>query len=311
MAEYSNSFSKQFREDQEEFLNIAIKKWKFHKNFKRNLIIFSIIGIFLLVFAIVFLVFNLQIVEKEVYYGSSCTKNQVNCEIPIEISSDMTAPIFVYYQLENFYRRNRNYFKSKSVEQLKGNVDADLSNCGDYQTNSDMEKVKSYGGNTLNKSENAFPCGEIAYTYFTDTFKLKNSQGEIVEIDETDIAWESDRQYNFKNPKGWEKFAWTNIEDEHFMVWMRTAGQGRLKKLWGRIQNDLSKGQYVLVVNNTYEEQLYSSDMVKSFFMTTTTVFGQKNMVLVGSYFAGAFICLCSIIVLVVIYFRDKRRKII
>ncbi|CAK56290.1 unnamed protein product (macronuclear) [Paramecium tetraurelia] len=283
MAEYSNSFSKQFREDQEEFLNIAIKKWKFHKNFKRNLIIFSIIGmsncaiigIFLLVFAIVFLVFNLQIVEKEVYYGSSCTKNQVNCEIPIEISSDMTAPIFVYYQLENFYRRNRNYFKSKSVEQLKGNVDADLSNCGDYQTNSDMEKDQSYGANTLNKSENAFPCGEIAYTYFTDTFKLKNSQGEIVEIDETDIAWESDRQYNFKNPKGWEKFAWTNIEDEHFMVWMRTAGQGRLKKLWGRIQNDLSKGQYVVA----YDEQLYSSDMVKSFFMTTTTVFGQKNMV--------------------------------
>lgn len=34
-------------------------------------------------------------------------------------------------------------------------------------------------------------------------------------------------------------------------------------------------------------------------------------MVLVGSYFAGAFICLCSIIVLVVIYYRDKKRKII
>lgn len=42
--QYSNSFSKQFREDQEEFLNIAIKKWKFHKNFKRNMILFSIIG---------------------------------------------------------------------------------------------------------------------------------------------------------------------------------------------------------------------------------------------------------------------------
>lgn len=35
------------------------------------------------------------------------------------------------------------------------------------------------------------------------------------------------------------------------MVWMRTAGQGRLKKLWGRIQTDLSKGQYVLIVNNS------------------------------------------------------------
>jgi hypothetical protein len=44
----------------------------------------------------------------------------------------MTSPIFVYYQLDNFYRRNRNYFKSKSVEQLRGNIDADLSTCGDY-----------------------------------------------------------------------------------------------------------------------------------------------------------------------------------
>ncbi|CAD8055393.1 unnamed protein product [Paramecium sonneborni] len=292
-------------------MEISQKFQKKPDNIQHNWYEYCNIGIFLLVFAIIFLVFNLQIVEKEVYYGSTCTKNQKDCEIPIEISSDMTAPIFVYYQLENFYRRNRNYFKSKSVEQLKGNIDIDISNCGDYQTNSQMVKVQSYDGSTLNQSENAFPCGEIAYTYFTDTFKLVNSKGEYVIIDETDIAWESDREYNFKNPKGWEKFAWTNIEDEHFMVWMRTAGQGRLKKLWGRIQNDLVKGKYTLIVNNTYDEQLYSSDMVKSFFMTTTTIFGQKNMVLVGSYFAGAFICLCSIIVLVVIYFRDKRRKII
>ena len=30
--------------------------------------------------------------------------------------------------------------------------------------------TKSSGGNPLNSSANAFPCGEIAYTYFTDTF---------------------------------------------------------------------------------------------------------------------------------------------
>lgn len=59
MNDQSNSFSKQFREDQEEFLNIAIKKWKFHKNFKRNLILFTLIGIFFLVFAIVFLIYYL------------------------------------------------------------------------------------------------------------------------------------------------------------------------------------------------------------------------------------------------------------
>lgn len=32
---------------------------------------------------------------------------------------------------------------------------------------------------------------------------------------------------------------------------MRTAGQGRLKKLWGRIHNDLPRGDYVLIINNS------------------------------------------------------------
>jgi hypothetical protein len=54
--------------------------------------------------------------------------------------------------------------------------------------------------------------------------------------------------------------------------------------------------------------------------MTTTSPFGQKNLVisdkfykqvLVGSYFAGAFICFVSIIVMVVIYLKDKKNKII
>ncbi|KAM3141186.1 hypothetical protein pb186bvf_006798 [Paramecium bursaria] len=305
--QYSNSFSKQFREDQEEFLNIAIKKWKFHKNFKRNLIIFSLIGVFLLVFAIVFLIYNLKIVE--VLHTYTYTQNEI-INTTITISDYMDQPIFVYYQLDNFYRSNRNYFQSRSVEQLKGNR-FDSNGCGNYITNKKMSKTQSFNLNPLNDSDVAFPCGEIAFTYFTDRYQLQYFNGTYVDIDENNLAWDSDRQYNFKNPTGWESFAWTNITDEHFMVWMRTAGQGKLKKLWGRIHQGLPAGDYYLIINNTYNSELYSNDMSKSFFMTTTTAFGQKNMVLVGSYFAGAFICLCSIIVLLVIYYRDKKRKII
>ena len=38
---------------------------------------------------------------------------------------------------------------------------------------------------------------------------------------------------------------------EHFMVWMRTAGQGKLKKLWGRIHQSLPAGVYYLIINNS------------------------------------------------------------
>ena len=35
------------------------------------------------------------------------------------------------------------------------------------------------------------------------------------------------------------------------MVWMRTAGQGKLKKLWGRIHQSLPAGVYYLIINNS------------------------------------------------------------
>lgn len=40
---------------------------------------------------------------------------------------------------------------------------------------------------------------------------------------------------------------------EHFMVWMRTAGLGRFKKLWGRVHDTIPKGDYVLFINNSYD----------------------------------------------------------
>lgn len=34
------------------------------------------------------------------------------------------------------------------------------------------------------------------------------------------------------------------------MVWMRTSGMGRFKKLWGRIKEDLPAGKYTVTIDN-------------------------------------------------------------
>lgn len=62
----------------------------------------------------------------------------VTCNVTITVPKDMIAPIFVYYQLDNFYRRNRNFYKSKSVEQLRGNNNPDISSCDNYVSNKDL-----------------------------------------------------------------------------------------------------------------------------------------------------------------------------
>lgn len=68
-----------------------------------------------------------------------------------------------------------------------------------------MEKLHPYNRPDVNLDPEAaaFPCGEIAYTYFDDSFELSNLDGVRITIDETNIAWESDRDYNFKNPDNW------------------------------------------------------------------------------------------------------------
>jgi len=40
------------------------------------------------------------------------------------------------------------------------------------------------------------------------------------------------------------------MEDEHFIVWMRTAGLPNFRKLWGRIPGGLEAGDYEVHINN-------------------------------------------------------------
>lgn len=57
----------------------------------------------------------------------------------------------------------------------------------------------SYTGQILNEDDPATPCGLVAKSFFLDKFTLKKKSGETIAIDAKNIAWESDKQYKFKN----------------------------------------------------------------------------------------------------------------
>lgn len=88
---------------------------------------------------------------------------------------------------------------------------------------------------------------------FNDTFVLK-SGSTTIPINEKNIAWDADKQYRFSNMDGsWKDVQWTDMEDEHFIVWMRTAGLPTFRKLWGRIEQDLQPGTYSVSISNNFE----------------------------------------------------------
>ena len=86
--------------------------------------------------------------------------------------------------------------------------------------------------------------------------KIDTDPEEKFVINEKGIAWESDVKHKFKNLKDdpdWYKKQWADIEDEHFIVWMRTAGLPNFRKLYGKIETDLKPGVYELDIMNNYD----------------------------------------------------------
>ena len=237
--------------------------WRPVPSFGSTMIIFGIFGIIFLTLGITLYVMSERIQGVVQQYDKECQSkldvggNEI-CTINIDIDSDIQSPIYVYYQLDNFYQNHRRYVKSRSNEQLMGNelsVD-ELEDCDPIKKNKDLGEniTKSVDGTLLVPDDPAFPCGLVAKSFFTDTFKLLDPSGVEVKISDDNIAWESDKEYKFKNGPGkWETKQWWDVTDQHFIVWMRTAGLPNFRKLWGEIKSDLTQGTYELEITNTYD----------------------------------------------------------
>jgi hypothetical protein len=137
-----------------------------------------------------------------------------NCTIEFQtIESKIDGPIYVYYQLDNFYQNHRRYVKSRENSQLAGQYlqVSELSACDPIIVVEDLWANQKFNMKVdpltkkktpLANSDPAIPCGLVAKSIFNDTFSLyKVEEGgkKKVDIIETGIAWSSDIIYKFKN----------------------------------------------------------------------------------------------------------------
>jgi hypothetical protein len=92
--------------------------------------------------------------------GVSFATGSKLCTISFVVPSTMKAPVYVYYELTNFYQNHRRYVQSRSFPQTMGTIYTDSSNlvaCDPLRVNPTTGKV-------------LHPCGLIANSFFNGAF---------------------------------------------------------------------------------------------------------------------------------------------
>jgi hypothetical protein len=96
------------------------------------------------------------------------------------------------------------------------------------------------------------------------------------------------------------------VTDEHFIVWMRTAGLPTFRKLYGKIDEDFSKGQTIIfeVITN-FEVNSFSGS--KALVISTIGNLGGSNPYLGVAYIVVGILCLFFGLLFLIKYLMSPR----
>nr|XP_043607171.1 ALA-interacting subunit 3-like [Erigeron canadensis] len=242
--------------------------------------------------------------KAEAFIQNPDTKK--TCIRNLKVPKKMVAPIFVYYQLENFYQNHRRFVKSRSDKQLRDPAaQNDTRDCFPEAQTGDNKPI--------------VPCGLIAWSLFNDTYQL-STRGKQLTIDKHGIAWKSDTTAKFGSdvyPKDFQKGSLIGgatlderkplSEQEDLIVWMRAAALPKFRKLYGKINTDLEAHETISVqVENNYNTYKFGGR--KKLVLSTTTWIGGKNDFLGVAYITVGGLCLFMSINFILLYvFRPRR----
>ncbi|EOA13634.1 hypothetical protein CARUB_v10026706mg [Capsella rubella] len=227
-----------------------------------------------------------------------------NCTRYLKVKKYMKAPIFIYYQLDNYYQNHRRYVKSRSDQQLLHGLE--------YSHTSSCEPEESSNGLPI------VPCGLIAWSMFNDTFVFARERTKL-KVSRNNIAWKSDREHKFgKNvyPLNFQNGTLIGgakldpkiplSDQEDFIVWMRAAALLSFRKLYGRIEEDLEPGN-VVEVNLMNNYNTYSFSGQKKLILSTSNWLGGRNDFLGITYIVVGSSSIVISIIFMLLHLKNPR----
>ncbi|CAJ2659137.1 unnamed protein product [Trifolium pratense] len=156
---------------------------------------FLLVSVVFIPIGVASLLASRKVVEIVFRYESRCLPNVTNklayiqnpttdktCHATLNVTKHMKSPIYVYYQLDNFYQNHRRYVKSRSDEQLR--------NLKDESSTSTCKPEESANNMTI------VPCGLIAWSLFNDTYSFSVNKTKLT-VNKRGISWKSDREHKF------------------------------------------------------------------------------------------------------------------
>ncbi|KAJ2851089.1 alkylphosphocholine resistance protein lem3, partial [Coemansia erecta] len=247
------------------------------------------------------------------------------CTISFNLPKDLEPSVFLYYRLTNFYQNHRRYTRSFDVDQLKGKTRSASDLKGGDCSPLDVHKE----GNGPEKPY--YPCGLIANSVFNDTIGQPvwtNPTGldskTTYQMTEKGIAWDADRKrfnptsykpddvypppnWAKRFPDGYNDTIPNLADDEHFLVWMRTAGLPTFRKLYMKNTEDtMKRGLYQIEVQMNFDTRSFGG--TKSIVISTTSFIGGRNPVLGIAFIVVGGLCVLLGCIFAIRHFYRPRR---
>jgi hypothetical protein len=285
--------------------------------------IFMIVGPIFISIGVVSLVASHSVVEIVSQYETNCLppsyrvnknaklayiKNSTipkNCTLILKVPKNMKHPIYIYYQLDNFYQNHRRYVNSRNDQQLM--------NAGSGDTTKDCDP-EATGNNRLP----IIPCGLIAWSLFNDTYNFSRGDTSLT-VNKKDISWKSDREHRFgkdvfpQNFQNGTLIGGASLDpsiplsgQEDLLVWMRPAAFPIFRKLYGWIGEDLQENDNI-TVNLLNNYNTYTFDGTKKVVLSNSNFLGGKNNFLGIAYLSVGGLCFFLAMVFLLMHINKPR----